>query len=184
MTSKLRRWSEPQSVPRGLLRFYLLRLLSKGPAHGYELIKTIEEKTEGAWRPGAGSVYPLLRGLVREGCIESLKDRDGRRAYRITAQGLQVIGETEHHFEDFGRRWSSARNLFTDLLKPEVVGKLSLDSTRATLEVLHDLCDSEKTRLPPEEAWYLLRETQLLLEHELSWTNQELRNVKIKQKDE
>ncbi|HLQ21553.1 MAG TPA: PadR family transcriptional regulator, partial [Nitrososphaerales archaeon] len=60
--SHTRRWMDPQAVPRGFLRFYVLSLLSRRPEAGYSIMRTIEETTDGAWRPGPGTVYPLLRG--------------------------------------------------------------------------------------------------------------------------
>ena len=45
-----RRWMDPQSVPRGFLRFYVLSLLSRSPEAGYSIMRTIEETTDGAWR--------------------------------------------------------------------------------------------------------------------------------------
>src|SRR5207249_11975248 len=43
------------SAPKGLLRHYILHKIAQHPLHGYEVIQDIESRTEGAWRPGAGS---------------------------------------------------------------------------------------------------------------------------------
>src|SRR5919201_1870821 len=48
---------------RGDVRLALLRLLAEEPRNGYQLIQTIEERSEGLWRPSPGSVYPTLAQL-------------------------------------------------------------------------------------------------------------------------
>src|ERR1700709_1004578 len=45
---------------RGDVRAAVLALLADRPMHGYEMIKEIEERSEGAWTPSAGSIYPVL----------------------------------------------------------------------------------------------------------------------------
>src|SRR5438552_3272151 len=59
------------SAPKGLLRYYILHKIAQKPIHGYEIIQDIDSKTEGAWRPGAGSLYPILKKLVSEGLIKA-----------------------------------------------------------------------------------------------------------------
>ena len=49
------------------MRFYALLSIARKPMRGYDLIREIEFKTEGAWRPGPGAVYPVLQKLVKEG---------------------------------------------------------------------------------------------------------------------
>src|SRR3954471_22480834 len=63
---------------RGDIRTALLVALTDAPAHGYELIQRIEDKSEGAWRPSAGSVYPTLQLLEDEGLVTSTES-DGKR---------------------------------------------------------------------------------------------------------
>ena len=70
MESGAKKWIHPQAVPRGILRLYILSMLSKREETGYSIMRTIEDKTEGAWRPGPGTVYPLLRSLLKEGLLE------------------------------------------------------------------------------------------------------------------
>ena len=73
---------------RGDIRTALLAILAEEPGHGYDVIQRLEEKTEGAWRPSPGSVYPTLQLLEDEGLTRSL-DRDGKRVYEITALGRE-----------------------------------------------------------------------------------------------
>src|SRR5438445_10486784 len=88
-----RRWMDPQTVPRGFLRFYVLSLLSRSPEAGYSIMRTIEETTDGAWRPGPGTVYPLLRGMVDESLVRPTDSggREGRVGYSITEKGQTAL---------------------------------------------------------------------------------------------
>ena len=54
--------------------------------HGYEMIKEIEERTEGAWTPSAGSIYPTLQMLEDEGLISG-EESDGKRRFTLTDAG-------------------------------------------------------------------------------------------------
>jgi DNA-binding PadR family transcriptional regulator len=73
-------------VPKGNVRGLLLAALLDGPAHGYELMRRLEEQAGGRWRPSPGSVYPLLQLLEDEGLV-SVLDREGRKVYELTEQG-------------------------------------------------------------------------------------------------
>ena len=54
--------------------------------HGYEMIKEIEERSEGAWTPSAGSIYPMLQLLEDEGLIRG-EETDGKRRFTLTDAG-------------------------------------------------------------------------------------------------
>ncbi|HEX4730900.1 MAG TPA: PadR family transcriptional regulator [Solirubrobacterales bacterium] len=54
--------------------------------HGYEMIKEIEARSEGAWTPSAGSIYPMLQLLEDEGLIRG-EDTDGKRRFSLTDTG-------------------------------------------------------------------------------------------------
>jgi DNA-binding PadR family transcriptional regulator len=61
-------------------------LLAERPMHGYEMIKEIEERTQGAWSPSAGSIYPMLQLLEEEGLIQG-EESDGKRRFTLTEAG-------------------------------------------------------------------------------------------------
>jgi DNA-binding PadR family transcriptional regulator len=54
--------------------------------HGYEIIKEVEERSEGAWTPSAGSIYPTLQMLEDEGLIRG-EDSGGKRRFTLTDEG-------------------------------------------------------------------------------------------------
>ena len=49
------------------LQLLLMQLLAARPSHGYELIKSLEERTDGFYAPSPGMVYPALTYLEEIG---------------------------------------------------------------------------------------------------------------------
>lgn len=73
---------------RGDVRAAILALLSEGPMHGYQMIREIEERTGGRWKPSAGSVYPTLQMLADEGLVTTEMAQD-RKVYSLTDEGRE-----------------------------------------------------------------------------------------------
>jgi DNA-binding PadR family transcriptional regulator len=78
---------------KGYMRIALLILLSKKPCHGYEMMKEVEDRTEGFWKPTAGGVYPILQSLEDEGYIEGKwgPQKRKRKVYHITESGKRIL---------------------------------------------------------------------------------------------
>ncbi len=78
---------------KGYTRIALLILLSKKPCHGYEMMKEVEDRTEGFWKPTAGGVYPILQSLEQEGYIEGTwgPQKRKRKIYHITESGKLIL---------------------------------------------------------------------------------------------
>src|SRR5574340_1407201 len=64
----------------------ILVALREKPMHGYEIIKALEERFHGFYKPSPGAVYPALRSLLRRGFV-SVTGEERRKTYRITKQG-------------------------------------------------------------------------------------------------
>lgn len=77
---------------RGNVRIAILALLAERPMHGYEIIQELDSRTQGIWRPSAGSVYPTLQLLEDEGLVSS-SEQDGKRSYSITDAGRAQLAE-------------------------------------------------------------------------------------------
>lgn len=87
---------------RGDIKYALLELLAERPAHGYDLIKQLEERYGGFYRPSAGSVYPTLQMLEEEGHLTS-EEMTGKRVYTITESGRALLLERQQRSEGEGR---------------------------------------------------------------------------------
>ena len=97
-------------LEHGDLRFVVLALVAEGPKHGYELIKDLEERTGGAYRPSPGVIYPLLSMLEDEGFIRAVESEGGRKAYAITDDGKAALAENRAGVDEvFGRMDEASR---------------------------------------------------------------------------
>jgi len=79
---------------KGDLKYVILDLLKNKPAHGYEIIRALEERFHGFYSPSAGSVYPTLQLLEDLGYVKS-SDQDRKKVYTITAEGQTFLKERE-----------------------------------------------------------------------------------------
>ena len=71
---------------RGDVRAAVIHLLAEEPMHGYQIIREIEQRSDGAWKPSAGSVYPTLQLLADEGLL-TVEEDAGRKTYSLTDEG-------------------------------------------------------------------------------------------------
>jgi DNA-binding PadR family transcriptional regulator len=89
---------------RGDVRAAALLLLAEEPRNGYQLMEEIERRSDGAWRPSPGSIYPALSQLEDEGLVRA-EETAGRRAYRLTPEGEAYVEENR---EALGSPWDDA----------------------------------------------------------------------------
>ena len=166
----------PHSAPRGLLEVYSLLSIARGPMRGYDLIKEIEMKTDGAWRPGPGAVYPLLRKLAKQGDLTSRKSEEfgpSQVIYEITSQGLRRISAAKKVMKSYPARWKMVSSLFLDLLEPDDLVKLVLSLFEFQTEILRTILDS--SRAGREDKVFALRQYRLNLERELARADTSIR---------
>src|SRR5215472_8148609 len=97
---------------RGDVRAVILDLLAEGhPWNGYQIIQEIAERTQGVWRPSAGSVYPALQQLEDEGLI-SPEGEGRRRMYTLTDEGREYVGA---HAAELRASWDAAAGMADDV---------------------------------------------------------------------
>ena len=74
------------------LQLLILSLLARQPAHGYELIRTIEEISGGFYVPSPGMIYPALTYLDEIG--HAVAEADGnKKLFSITDAGRAALEE-------------------------------------------------------------------------------------------
>ena len=71
---------------RGDVRTAVLLLLLERPMHGYEMIQQIRERSDEAWSPSPGAIYPTIQLLTDEGLI-TVNDSDGKKVSSLTEAG-------------------------------------------------------------------------------------------------
>ncbi len=165
-----RHWLHPQTVPRGFLRIYMLTLLSKSPQSGYSIIQSIDELTEGAWRPGPGTMYPLLKGLQREGLIASKGRGRSRKTYVLTSKGDQELSEARKQIAGMGRKDTVMGRLFSDLLPGDVFMAMMIRRFRDSSGFIRE----KVGQIPAKKRAPILRELRQVLASQVDWIDREL----------
>jgi PadR family transcriptional regulator, regulatory protein PadR len=80
---------------QGALDLLILKMLARGPLHGYGLAQRIQQASEEALRVEEGSLYPALHRMEQLEWIaaEWKATENGRRAkyYKLTPQGRKQL---------------------------------------------------------------------------------------------
>lgn len=82
----------PRMFDAGALRLVALGLIAEEPRHGYDIIKALEAKFQGAYSPSPGAIYPMLQMLEEADLVVSEANGNKRR-YSITEQGRAYLEE-------------------------------------------------------------------------------------------
>jgi len=99
-------------VRRGDVRAAILDLLAEGqPWNGYQIIQEIGARTQGVWRPSAGSVYPALQQLEDEALIRTEAGEDRRRMYTLSEEGRAYV---EEHADELKASWDAVTGSVND----------------------------------------------------------------------
>ncbi len=77
---------------RGDIRTASLLLLAEEPMHGYQLMQAIAERTQGAWRPSPGAIYPTIAQLEDEGLV-TVTPNLGRKLVALSDAGRAYLNE-------------------------------------------------------------------------------------------
>jgi DNA-binding PadR family transcriptional regulator len=117
------------------LHLVILAFLAKGPAHGYELMKTIEEHSGGFYTPSPGVIYPALSYLAELGHA-SVEPEGARKRYTITDEGRAYLASRQAEADTIltglsraGARMEDVRDAFAGM--SEVDGGASDELHRA-----------------------------------------------------
>ncbi|MBI3840894.1 MAG: PadR family transcriptional regulator [Thaumarchaeota archaeon] len=167
-----KRWLHPQTVPRGFLRLYLLTILSRSPESGYSIIQKIDERTEGAWRPGAGTMYPLLKSLVRGGMVKATgaEGRLGSKTYSLTPKGRSELEAIRRAITTMGGKDRVMMRLFSDLLPGSVFIPMILSRYREGTEIFRE----KVFEIPQPDRSHVLKELKLFMESQIDWIASQL----------
>jgi DNA-binding PadR family transcriptional regulator len=88
----------------GHLDTLILSVLETGPAHGYQAIVSLRERSDGVFELPEGTVYPALHRLERAGLLSSRRvvhaGRE-RRVYRLSARGRTALRSRRGQWREF-----------------------------------------------------------------------------------
>ena len=98
----------PAPKPLTPATFHILVTLADTPAHGYHIKRLVEERTRGAVRLGAGTLYSGLRRMEGDGLIEEVDAPPGEEAdagarwrfYAITRRGRAALADEVERLEN------------------------------------------------------------------------------------
>jgi len=102
------------------IRLLMLHFLAQNNAHGYELIKSIEELSRGEYSPSPGIIYPNLTLLEEMDAISVVDAQASRKAYRLNAAGRAQLAEQQAQVELLIERLSSLAVLVNNRSIPDV----------------------------------------------------------------
>lgn len=76
---------------KGNIETIALDILSKEPMYGYKLVKEVDKRSNGIFKFGEGTIYPVLYKLEKQGLLESSWHKEEnslhRKYYQLTAKG-------------------------------------------------------------------------------------------------
>ncbi len=85
------------------LEYHVLLAMAGGPLYGYALKEAVEEESDGALTPRAGSLYRVIARLIQQGVVEEVDapadtpphPGRARKYYALTPEGRGLLaGET------------------------------------------------------------------------------------------
>jgi DNA-binding PadR family transcriptional regulator len=94
----------------GEVRLAVLSLLLEAPRHGYQLMKDLGTRLGECYQSSAGTVYPALKQLQKEGLIAS-RTEQGRHVYRLTRDGRDTVRREAKWIGEIWSRASSYQGL-------------------------------------------------------------------------
>lgn len=107
---------------QGDLRLVILHLIAEKPRHGYELIKAIEGRVEGAYSPSPGVIYPTLTLLEDLGYATAGASEGGaKKPYGITAEGRAFLDANRPAVDALLARMDEAGRVHGGEPAPQVV---------------------------------------------------------------
>ncbi len=94
-----------RELMKGSIDSLLLCLISQQPMYGYQIIKELEQRSQGYFKFKEGTLYPALHRLERAGLIlgrwQILPSGRQRKYYHVTNKGYSILVEKRGQWQDF-----------------------------------------------------------------------------------
>jgi PadR family transcriptional regulator PadR len=175
----------------GVVPLWLLLLLSERPMYGYEIIRELEKRFSGYWKPKTGTIYPALEKLEKNELvtsrIEFREEAPDRKHYALTEKGQVELSQTMSHWTKMTEVLETYRETHEaifrhrgEMMKEDVSALLiglgeSLKGRSIDVAKLFPLSDSRKRiRIAPTEPiamkfLYAKEDHKLEIHMELEW---------------
>ena len=95
-----------KSLVSGSTSMLLLKLLSEKDMYGYEMIETLENRSNHVFQLKAGTLYPLLHSLEAGNYLTSYEREVGgkaRKYYSITKEGRRYLEKKEKEWKEYSQ---------------------------------------------------------------------------------
>lgn len=93
-----------KSLFSGSTAMLLLGLLDEKDMYGYEMIETLEQRSNHLFELKAGTLYPLLHSLEAKGFLTAYEqEAEGKRRkyYRITKEGKRRLKQQKQEWQEY-----------------------------------------------------------------------------------
>lgn len=131
------------SIPRGFSRFFILQLIEEKPRTGKEVMDEAIIRSEGAWHPSPGLIYPLLGRLLAKGLVEDAEE--GR--YKITPKGIETLRDYSAAHEGFQKQFEILTKIgMTGKFLSQTLLDRLLDLTSTVTEKLDEMGKNHRDR--------------------------------------
>jgi DNA-binding PadR family transcriptional regulator len=135
----------------GDLRYVILQLISEKPSHGYEIIKSIQERLGGMYAPSPGVIYPMLTMLEEMGWASSVTEGT-RKLYSITEEGTKALAENKAMVDALFARMDRTRTEYANQRPQQIeravenlrmalrmkMGSLTTEQIHAVTDIIDD----------------------------------------------
>ena len=94
-----------KSLLTGSTTVLILKLLEEKDMYGYEMISNLAKKSNHTFDLKAGTLYPLLHNLEKNGIVESYEESTAsertRKYYHLTEKGKDVLKIKEKEWHEY-----------------------------------------------------------------------------------
>lgn len=181
----------PHGMKVGAVSLWLLLLLSERPMYGYEIIRELEKRFSGYWKPKTGTIYPALDRLEKNHLVKSRiefrEDAPDRKHYALTEIGQAELASTMSYWtkmtEVLETYRETHRSIFryknelrrSDLSKFFLELGRSIQSKSVDIKKLFPESEGKTPRIAPTEPvalkfLYAKENHKLEVHMELEWT--------------
>jgi len=188
-TGELMAVTAPRGMKMGAVSLWLLLLLSEKPMYGYEVIRELEKRFSGYWKPKTGTIYPAFEKLEEGGLVTSrIEFRDeglDRKHYALTEKGRAELSQSMSHWTKMMEVLENYREVHESIFRYK--SRLSKEDLSKSLVALGEglgrrsvdfskvLPGQKKTLVQPTEPvtfklLYAKEEDELEIDMELKWT--------------
>jgi len=99
----------------GILEYYCLHSIKESPKSGYDILKEISTKSNGAMIISKGNIYPLLDNLENKNILKVEKiEARGKKIFSLTDKGIKYLKEMDKKKRGIRNKMKYVPIIFTD----------------------------------------------------------------------